>query len=97
VKEAVRPTLNAALRQEIEKAGDDPVRIEDPETHTAYFVLKAEDYDRITPVPGPKDWMIQPVLEGIRRAEEALSAASTGSAPESFGILGLWMTDNPRQ
>jgi hypothetical protein len=35
VKETVMPTISAELRQEIEKAGDDPVRIEDPETHTA--------------------------------------------------------------
>jgi hypothetical protein len=35
-------TLSAELRQEIEKAGDTPVRIEDPETHTAYVLMKAE-------------------------------------------------------
>ena len=29
------PTISAELRQEIEQAGDDPVRIEDPQTHTA--------------------------------------------------------------
>ena len=65
------PTLSAELRQEIEKAGDDPVRIEDPETHTAYVLLKAEVYDRIKPVPAQADWTTQPVPEGIRRAKEA--------------------------
>jgi len=67
------PTLSAELRQEIEKAGDDPVRIEDPETHTAYVLLKAEVYDRIKikPVPAPSDRMIEQVPEGIRRSKEA--------------------------
>ena len=35
-------TLTPEQRQEIEKAGDEPVRIEDPETRTAYILLKAE-------------------------------------------------------
>jgi hypothetical protein len=28
-------------------AGDQPVRIEDPETHQAYVILKADVYDRM--------------------------------------------------
>jgi hypothetical protein len=65
------PTLSPELRQEIEKAGDDPVRIEDPETHTAYVLLKAEVYDRIKPVLRSEERTIQEVPEGIRRAREA--------------------------
>jgi len=65
------PTLSAELRQEIEKAGDSPVRIEDPETRTAYVLLKAELYDRIKPVLPSQERTIQEVPEGIRRAREA--------------------------
>ena len=48
-------TLTAELRQEIEKAGDQPVRIEDPETHARYVLLRAEVYDRLRPPPVPED------------------------------------------
>jgi len=65
------PTLTAELRQEIEKAGDVPVRIEDPETHTAYVLLKAEVYDRIKPLLGSEDEATDQVPEGIRRSKEA--------------------------
>jgi hypothetical protein len=40
-------TLTPELRREIERAGDLPVRIEDPETHIAYVILKEEVYRRI--------------------------------------------------
>jgi hypothetical protein len=65
------PTLSPELREEIERAGDDPVRIEDPDTHTAYVLLKADVYDRIKPVLAPLDRTIEQVPEGIRRAREA--------------------------
>jgi len=32
--------LTPELRHEIEKAGGNPVRLEDPETNTAYVLLK---------------------------------------------------------
>jgi hypothetical protein len=65
------PTLSAELRQAIEKAGDDPVRIEDPETHTAYVLLKAEFYDRMKPLLRSEDQATDQVPEGIRRSQEA--------------------------
>jgi hypothetical protein len=71
MKEAIMPTLPAELRQQIEEAGDDPVRIEDPETHTAYVLLKAEVYDRIKPLLGSEHMVTDQVPEGIRRSKEA--------------------------
>jgi len=65
------PNLTAELRQEIEKAGDDPVRIEDPETHAEYVLLKAEVYDRIKPFLGSEDVTTDQIPEGIRRSKEA--------------------------
>ena len=40
-------TLTPEQRQEIQKAGAEPVRISDPETQTEYVILKADIYERI--------------------------------------------------
>jgi hypothetical protein len=40
-------TLTPEQRQEIQRAGEEPVRLADPETRTEYVLLKAEVYDRI--------------------------------------------------
>ena len=71
-------TLTAELRQEIEKAGDQPVRIEDPETHARYVLLRAEVYDRLRPPPVPEDLLNIQVPEGIRRSS-SLPARSAGT------------------
>jgi hypothetical protein len=65
------PTLTAELLQEIERARGNPVRLEDPETHTAYVLLKAEDYDRLRPDLGDEPAPTEQVPEGIRRSKEA--------------------------
>jgi hypothetical protein len=66
-------TLTAAQRQAIEAAGDEPVRIEDPETHATYVLLRAEVYDGLKspPAPGSGDLLSLEIAEGIRRAKEA--------------------------
>ncbi|MGP0066339.1 MAG: hypothetical protein ACLQGP_22470 [Isosphaeraceae bacterium] len=64
-------TLTPELRQEIEKAGDEPVRIEDPENQTAYVLIRAEVYDRIKPAPHLENLAAYQVPEGIRRSKEA--------------------------
>lgn len=40
-------TIHPEQRQELEKAGDEPVRMEDPETHQMYIVVKEEVYKRL--------------------------------------------------
>jgi hypothetical protein len=40
-------TFTPELKQAIERAGDDPVRVEDPETHTTYVVLREDVYRRM--------------------------------------------------
>jgi hypothetical protein len=35
------------LKQAVEKAGDEPVRAEDPETHTAYLIVCEDVYCRM--------------------------------------------------
>ena len=40
-------TLTRELKQAIDKAGDEPVRVEDPHTHTAYVVIKEDLYRKL--------------------------------------------------
>jgi hypothetical protein len=40
-------TLSPELKQAIEKADDQPVRVEDPETQTAYVVIREDDCRRL--------------------------------------------------
>ena len=53
-------------RHEIEQAG--AVRIEDPETHAAYVILKAEVYERMKPLLENRH---DEIPEGIRRSQHA--------------------------
>ena len=39
--------LTPEQRRAVNAAGDQPVRVEDPETHKAYVILKADLYDRM--------------------------------------------------
>jgi hypothetical protein len=59
-------TLTPEQQDEIEQAG--AIRIEDPETHAAYVILKAEVYERIKPLleNGQDE-----IPEGIRRSQDA--------------------------
>jgi hypothetical protein len=40
-------TLAPELKQAVEKAGDEPVRVEDPETHTAYLIVREDVFRRL--------------------------------------------------
>ncbi|MGC8643552.1 MAG: hypothetical protein ACP5XB_27155 [Isosphaeraceae bacterium] len=40
-------TLTPELKQAVEKAGDEPVRVEDPETRTSYLIVREDVYRRI--------------------------------------------------
>jgi hypothetical protein len=66
-------TLTAELRREIEKAGDEPLRIEDPETHATYVLLRAEVYERLRPPTAPEDVDLSSmqIPESLRRSKEA--------------------------
>jgi hypothetical protein len=46
-RSAVMTTLTPGQLQEIQRAGDEPVRFADPETQTEYVILRADVYDRI--------------------------------------------------
>jgi hypothetical protein len=40
-------TLTPELKQAVLEAGDEPVRVEDPETHTAYLIVREDIYRRM--------------------------------------------------
>ena len=40
-------TFTPELKQGVEQAGDEPVRVEDPETHTAYLIIREDVYRRM--------------------------------------------------
>ncbi len=40
--------LTPELKRAVEEAGNEPVRMEDPETHTAYVVIKEDLYRKLS-------------------------------------------------
>ena len=44
-------TLTPELKQAVEKAGDEPIRVEDPETRTAYLIVREDVYRRMCALP----------------------------------------------
>lgn len=66
-------TLSVEQREEIKKAGDGPIRIEDPETQATYVLLRADVYDGLRQSPAHERTVpsSQEIPEGIRRAKEA--------------------------
>ena len=59
-------TITPEQRLEIDQAG--AVRIEDPETHAAYVILKAEVYERIQSL---LENGLEEIADGIRRSQDA--------------------------
>jgi hypothetical protein len=63
--------LNHEQRRLVEQAGDQPVRIEDPEMHQAYVLVRADVYERVRDVIEPRSDEERHVPEGIRESQEA--------------------------
>lgn len=69
--------LTPEQRRAVEQAGESPVRFEDPETHAAYVLLKAELYERFKPFVeskaevDPQPRIDEEIPEGIRRSQDA--------------------------
>jgi hypothetical protein len=40
-------TLSPERKRAVETAGDEPVRVDDPETHTAYVIIRKDVYRRM--------------------------------------------------
>ncbi len=63
--------LTPEQRRLVEQAGDRPVRIEDPETHQDYVLIRADVYERVRDVIEPRSGEQIHVPEGIRKSQEA--------------------------
>ncbi len=67
-------TLTVEQREELKKAGDAPIRIEDPEMHATYVLLRADVYEGLRP-PDPEaaspSGLNLEVPETYRRSREA--------------------------
>lgn len=46
-KPEVPMTLTPEQKEAISQSGNKPVRLEDPETHTAYLIVREEDYRQL--------------------------------------------------
>ena len=40
-------TLSPELKKAVEKSGDEPVRVADPDTHTAYLIVREDVFRRM--------------------------------------------------
>jgi len=58
-------TLTPELTHAIENAGGQPVRVEDPETHTAYVVIKEDLYRKLRDAVPESDFTLHEFEELI--------------------------------
>ena len=58
-------TLTEELKNAIERAGDEPVRVEDPDTHTAYVVIKEDLYRKLKEAVPESDFTLHEFEELI--------------------------------
>jgi hypothetical protein len=66
-----RTGLTPEQRRLIEEAGDQPVRLDDPELHQEYVLIRADVYERVRDVLEPTRSILDlPVPEGVRRSQE---------------------------
>ena len=63
-------TLTPELKQAVEEAGDEPVRVEDPETHTAYVVIKEDLYRKLSESVPESDFTLPEFEELIPASNE---------------------------
>ena len=63
--------LTPEQRRLVDEAGDRPVRIEDPEMHQAYVLIRADLYERVRDAIEPRSGAELDVPAGIRRSQEA--------------------------
>jgi hypothetical protein len=63
--------LTPEQRQLVEQAGGHPVRIEDPETHQAYVLIRADVYEQVRNVIESRPSREVHIPEGIRKSQAA--------------------------
>lgn len=64
-------TITPELRQAIERAGGEPVRISDPDTNQTYYLVKDDEFDRIKGTIGLSSITRLETPEGVVRSRSA--------------------------
>ncbi len=80
--------LTKEIRQAIEQAGDQPIRLEDPETRQTYVLLRADLYDRVL-------WLF--AEEDRRSAEAAFSGIQEVFEDWNDPAMDIYDSLDPRQ
>lgn len=78
-------TLTPEQRRAIERAGEQPVRVEDPETHASYVLLKAEVYERLRAVLDDADFDVRetyPIVWNLMKEDWEDPAMDVYDTPE---------------
>lgn len=67
------PTISPELLQAVQEAGNTPVRLDNPETRAAYFLLTEEVYERVRSlIEAEEDFGIRdayPLMDRVASAE----------------------------
>ena len=79
-------TITPEQRHEIEQAG--ALRIEDPETHAAYVILKAEVYERMKP-------LLEKATTRFPKASAGLRTHSSATFRNSSKTRACWASASP--
>jgi hypothetical protein len=84
--------LTPEQRELVAQAGTRPVHLEDPETHQAYVLVRAEVYEQIRSVVEPRSDRDVRIAEGIRRSQQAFFRDLPGS-PRDRRLKGRYGAD----
>jgi hypothetical protein len=82
--------LTPELRQALEQAGGQPVRIENPDNHRTYVLITEEAYHRLKPPGETQQAPLPEISEGILRSQDAFFR----DLPELLkdeSLLGKWV------
>jgi hypothetical protein len=66
-------TVTPEQRQAVQQAGDQPVRLEDPENHCAYVLLKEQAFEQLVSRDGAEQPPLFDIPEGVRRSHQAFA------------------------
>ena len=85
--------ITPELRLEIAKAGKQPVRIEDPETHTAYVILRQNGPSGLKATPMATQADVRRIALSLPQTEEAVDhfAFSVRNKGKLKGFVWVWM------
>jgi hypothetical protein len=83
-------TLTPELREAIEQAGKEPVRLEDPVNHSAYVLLSEETYQQLKPSGHTQQAFLPKIPEGILRSQKAF-LRDLPKLLEDESLRGQWV------